>query len=308
MLELFFRTLQGIRIRIILLYYKKDMKKILLVIVIIIAAFLVFSYTQRSSSGTIDSDISFGFLPANNPATYQDLKELGVRYIMIDTFSEIQAAQRLAEAQRQGLKVYLSAGILSADDFERMKLFGSNPIVEGFFLDEPHVHTVQYDNGAIEKWIEWSTKTFPNKKIFIATPRESTYTQLQSIPSVHKIGFQPDSYPIWGLIHRYKTQRDLVQKMLTDGYEVQPIIQTHALNKYETGIWRKIIDIFARVNAKGMTECPTPQQVVNQIRNVAFPEVKIIWMYPGEDAYVSWTPERKTYIQNVFDLLEEQGG
>ena len=102
----------------------------------------------------------------------------------------------------------------------------------------------------------------------------------------------------------YGSQRKLVQKMESDGFEVQPIIQTHALNFYESELWRTIIDKIALLDGHGLISLLTSQQVANQIENVASENTKIIWMYPGEDDYVKWTQERKDYIKEIFEEVK----
>ncbi len=266
---------------------------------------MIFSFIERPKSNKFDQNISFGFLLANDPASYHDMKELGVDYILIANFSEDEAEKRISEAEKQNIKVYLSAGVLAPDDFKRMKLLGGYKQVEGFFLDEPHLHKSYYNNSDIENWLNWSKEKFPNKKIFIATPRIETYEELLNIPNLHLAGFQPDYYPINGPINMYGSQRKLVQKMESDGFEVQPIIQTHALNFYESELWRTIIDKIALLDGHGLISRPTSQQVANQIENVASENTKIIWMYPGEDDYVKWTQERKDYIKEIFEEVKK---
>ena len=221
--------------------------------------------------------------------------------------NEQDAKARIDEAGKQGLKVYISAGTLHPDDFKRMELFGGRDEVEGFFLDEPHVHTANYTNADIARWLGWSKEKFPNKKLFVATPRMGTYQELITIPNLHLVGFQPDTYPINGIIKLYGSQRKLVEKMESDGFEVQPIIQSHALNFYESGSWRSYIDVFAHLENDGLTTWPTPWEVVKQIQNVTTNKTKLIWFYPGEDTYISWTPERKEYFKEIFSELKKSG-
>lgn len=281
------------------------MKKLFLIIILVVFVFLIFSFTQRPESNKIDPDVSFGFLLANDQENYHNMKELGIDYILMANFSVDEAEKRIDEAKKQGIKVYLSAGVLAPDDFKRMESLGTRKQVEGFFLDEPHLHKNDYSNTDIENWLNWSKEKFPDKKIFIATPRIETYEELLSIPNLHLAGFQPDYYPINGPINMYGSQRKLIQRMTDDGFEVQPIIQTHALNFYESELWRIFIDAVASLGGHGLVSCPTPEQVVAQIENVSSETTKIIWMYPGEDGYVKWTQERKDYIKKVFDEINK---
>lgn len=285
------------------------MKKKTLVICIILSgllgAFLYISISERPYVNNISSDIKFGFLPADNAEYYKEFKTLGIDYVLIANYSEDDVVKRLSEAKKNGLTVYISAGTLHPDDFVRMEKFGRNKIVEGFFLDEPHVHKANYTNTDIEKWITWSKEKFHDKKIFIATPRTGTYEELLNIPNLKEVGFQPDSYPIMGLLTMYGTERRLVERMQKDGFETQPIVQSHALSFYEEGARRKNIDLFARLGGHGLIDWPTPEQVVAQIRSVAKDGVKLIWFYPGEDAFIKWTPERAEYIKNIFAELKK---
>lgn len=277
----------------------------IILLVVIVFAFLIFFFIERPEINELPKDVSFGFLLANDTTNYHDMKELGVDYILIANFSEDEAIKRMNEAEKQNIKVYLSAGILAESDFKRMESLGVHKQVEGFFLDEPHLHKDSYNNTDIENWLNWSKEKFPDKKIFIATPQIETYEELLSIPNLHLAGFQPDYYPINGLINMYSSQRKVVQKMESDGFEVQPIVQTHALNFYETGSWRTFVDKIALLGGYGLISWPTAQQVVNQIKNVASENTKIIWMYPGEDDYVKWTQERKDYIKKIFVELKK---
>ncbi len=280
---------------------KKLFIAFVVLIIVILLGFLIFSFIERAQVHTVSTDVSFGFLPADNLANYKEMKEVGISYVMISSFSEQEAEARIDEAGKQGMKVYLSAGTLHPDDYKRVELFGGREEVEGFFLDEPHVHKANYTNADLEYWLNWSKEKFPNKKLFIATPRMGTYQELIDIPNLHLAGFQPDTYPIYGIVKLYKAQRKLVEKMERDGFEVQPIIQSHF---YEGGPWQSYIDVFARLNSSGLTTWPTTRDVVKQIQNVATEKTKLIWFYPGENTYISWTPERKKYFEEIFSELK----
>ncbi|MFH0857624.1 MAG: hypothetical protein V1848_02655 [Candidatus Magasanikbacteria bacterium] len=273
-------------------------------IIAIILGFFIFSFIERAQIHAVGEDISFGFLPADNLVNYKEMKEVGISYVMISSFSEQEAEARINEAGKQGMKVYLSAGTLHPDDYKRVELFGGREEVEGFFLDEPHVHKANYTNTDLEHWLDWSKEKFPNKKLFIATPRMGTYQELIDISNLHLAGFQPDTYPIYGIVKLYRAQRKLVEKMEGDGFEVQPIIQSHF---YEGGPWQSYIDVFARLNSGGLTTWPTTQDVVKQIQNVTTEKTKLIWFYPGENTYISWTPERKKYFKEIFSELKKSG-
>ena len=272
---------------------------------VLIVLFLYIFIFERPYIHRISPDVKFGFLPADNADYYREFKALGIDYVLISNYSEDDVVKRLSEAEQNGLAVYISAGTLHPDDFKRMEEFGGSRVVEGFFLDEPHLHKIYYTNSDIKKWIQWSKEKFPGKKIFIATPKNETYKELLDIVDPKEVGFQPDSYPIMGLFTGYGTQRRLIEKMKSDGFEVQPIIQGHALSLYEEKTRRRYIDFFARIGGYGLIDWPTPTQVAIQIKNVAKDGVKIIWFYPGEDEYVKWTRERKEYIKNIFDELKK---
>ncbi len=278
----------------------KKLVYILSVAALFVLIFLVFSVIERPQSHELPPTLKFGFWSADNPAYYAEMKRLGISYVLISNFSEEDAVRRIDEAGKEGLKVYVSAGTLHPDDFKRMEILGNRSEVEGFALDEPHLHKSNYDNSDIERWIGWSKEKFPGKKVLIATPRIETYEELLNIPNLHLAGFQPDYYPIYGAISMYGSQRRLAEKIERDGFEIQPIIQTHGLAFYESGTWRNYIDAFASLRSNGLTSWPTPREAADQIRNVASPNTNIIWMYPGEDTYVRWTPERKEYIKEIF--------
>ncbi|MEW6616906.1 MAG: hypothetical protein AB1333_00620 [Patescibacteria group bacterium] len=279
---------------------------ILLIVFSCVAGIFLFLYLfERPYKNTISPDLKFGFLPADDTEYYKEFKSLGIDYVLIGSYSEEDAMRRLSEAEKNGLMVYISAGTLHPDDFMRMEKFGGNKVVEGFFLDEPHVHKANYKNTDIEKWITWSKEKFPDKKIFIATPRTGTYEELLNIPNLKEIGFQPDTYPIMGPLKIYGTQRRLVERMQNDGFEIQPIVQTHARLLYEEGMKGKYVDIISSIGGHGLIDWPTPQQVAMQIKNVAVSGVKLIWFYPGQDIFIKWTPERAEYIKNIFEELKK---
>lgn len=281
------------------------MKKLFLITVLFVFVFLVFSFIERPELNELSNDISFGFLPANDFTNYHDIKAMGVDYILIDIFDEDEAQKRIDEAKKENIRIYLSAGVLSSNDFKRMELFGGDEQVEGFFLDEPHVHKENYTNVDIKKWIMWSKEKFPDKTIFIATPRIGTYEELLDIPNLKEIGFQPDLYPVMGPLTMYGAQRKLVERMQKDGFETQPIVQTHARLSSEEGMKGKYVNVISGVVGHGLIDWPAPEQVVIQIKNVAKRGVKLIWFYPGEDAFIKWTPERREYIKKVFEELKK---
>lgn len=284
---------------------KKKTFVLLIVFCCVAGIFLFLYFFERPHTNNISPDLKFGFLPADDAQYYKEFKSLGIDYVLIGSYSEEDAIRRLSEAEKNGLMVYISAGTLHPDDFMRMEKFGGNKVVEGFFLDEPHVHKENYTNADIEKWIAWSKEKFPDKKIFIATPRTGTYEELLNISNLNEIGFQPDTYPIMGPLTRYGTQRRLVERMQNDGFEIQPIVQTHARLFYEEGMKGKYVDIVSSIGGHGLIDWPTPKQVVKQIKNVAQEGVKLIWFYPGEDIFIQWTPERAEYIKNIFEELKK---
>jgi|GEM_PF-3179412 len=278
---------------------------LLIIFCCVVGTFLFFYFFERPYPNAISPNLKFGFLPADDAEYYKEFKSLGIDYVLIGSYSEEDAIRRLSEAEKNGLLVYISAGTLHPDDFMRMEKFGGNKVVEGFFLDEPHVHKANYTNADIEKWIKWSKEKFPDKKIFIATPRTGTYEELLDIPSLKEIGFQPDTYPIMGPLTIYGTQRRLAERMQHDGFEIQPIVQTHARLFYEEGMKGKYVNIISSIGGHGLIDWPTPRQVAVQIKNVAREGVKLIWFYPGEDIFIKWTPERAEYIKNIFEELKK---
>lgn len=284
---------------------KKKTLVLLIVFCCVAGIFLFFYFFERPYVNDISPNLKFGFLPADDAQYYKEFKALGIDYVLIDSYSEDDTVRRLSEAEKNGLLVYISAGTLHPDDFMRMERFGGNEIIEGFFLDEPHLHKGNYTDADIEKWIVWSKEKFPDKKIFIATPRTGTYEELLNIPNLKEIGFQPDTYPIMGPLTIYGTQRRLVERMQNDGFEIQPIVQTHARLLYEEGMKGKYVDIISSIGGHGLIDWPTPKQVAMQIKNVAKGGVKLIWFYPGEDIFIKWTPERAEYIKNIFEELKK---